>query len=518
MLSELVLMRNISNIFDKLSSTRFLIYTYLFFVALTTLVRIPVFFFDFFSNDEAAHFMGSIIIKNGMNLYTDFVDNKPPFIYLFYLLSQILFGENIRSVHIASSLFVIPIIAFSTTLLLYNRSRIAGLISGFLYIIFTSAYIPTDMLATNCEIIMLFFASIGFIFLLRNNFFLFGIFIGLSTLAKQQAAIWILIPFIFVLLKRDSQNSIRKTLYSLAGFSIPILLITTYFYLQGRLDSFIYYTIGHNIGYSQNPILLSEVIKRFFKYVIPYLIIISPLIYLYFRDRKNIDIEFRLTFEIALILSIIMIFVGFRFFPHYFIQAIYPLSILSGSYFINNDKKIKPIMYLVVYSLILVIFFTTYTFYFYSKKTDFIEETEPQFSLIPKNLKKKGLCNSDNKRIFIWGYAPLFYYYFYKECLMLPASRFILPQASTAGYIPGNESQFISREFKFDKFVDRESRSQLIQDLIKNKPSIIIDTSKSNFHHWGRYKLNTFPELNEFIKNNYSLYEDINGFEIYIAN
>ncbi|MCX7959308.1 MAG: glycosyltransferase family 39 protein, partial [Deltaproteobacteria bacterium] len=451
------------------------------------------------------------------NLYSDFVDNKPPFIYLFYLISQFIPGEDIRAVHILTTVLIIPLIAFFTSLTIKKINRTAGLLAGLFYIVFTSAYIPTDMLATNCEIIMILFASTGFLFLIQNTnigYFLYGIFISLATLSKQHAAIWILVPMISSLLLKDN-NTIKKLLLSLTGFFIPFLFCMFYFYANGNLDNFIYFTIGHNIGYSKNPVLVSEIFKRFIKYLLPFLIIISPLIFFYLKSRKNTDKLTRSIFEPTLILSIFMIFIGFRFFPHYFIQSVYPLSILAACYFANPEQKKISIRFIIAYSVVLTILFNSYTFIYYSKKTDFIEETEPLLRSIPGMLKEEGYCSNKNRYLFIWGYAPLFYYYFYKECSMLPASRFVLPQASTAGYIPGNESQ-LKGSFDFEKYIIKEHRRLLIEDLMNKNPQIIIDTSKSNFHNWKRYTIDKFPELNKFISENYLLYRNTGGFDIYV--
>ena len=40
--------------------------------------------------DEAAHAVGSWVLLDGGRLYTDFVDNKPPLLYAYYALAQIL--------------------------------------------------------------------------------------------------------------------------------------------------------------------------------------------------------------------------------------------------------------------------------------------------------------------------------------------------------------------------------------------------------------------------------------------
>ncbi len=506
---------------ENLQERKFYLCSFFFFLSLSVLIRLPVFFFDFFSNDEAAHFIGSIILKNGLNLYTDFADNKPPMIYIFYLFSQLIFGESITAVHITTTILIIPLIAFFTSLIFLKTSRFSGLMAGFFYILFTSAYIPTDMFATNCEIIMMLFASAAFLFLVQNTpkgYFLFGIFTGLATLSKQHAAIWILIPLILEL-KKEKERGIAKPVLSLTGFSIPLLISVLYFYSRGNLLDFIYFTVGHNIGYSQNPIPLSEILKRFIKYLLPFVLIISPLFFFYLKGRNKAERRILVIFEAALIFSVLMVFVGFRFFPHYFIQTVYPLAVLSAFRFVRPEDSRSEFRFISAYALVLVLVFNTYTFLSYSKKTIFIEETEPLFRIIPQEVREDGCCNgcfNENYRhIFVWGYAPLFYYYFYKECRVLPASRFVLPQASTAGYIPGNESQ-MSGSFDSGKYIIQKHRNLLIEDLTKNTPSLIIDTSESNFHNWKRYPLSTFKELNEFIQKNYVFYKNRDGYNLYI--
>ncbi len=511
-------MHTIIDFIDRLSDKKFILFSLLFYIIISSTIRLPVFFFDFFSNDEAAHFIGSIIIKKGFTLYEDFVDNKPPFIYLFYLLSQMIFGEDIKSIHIATTLILIPLIALFISFSFSNKNRLTKILSGIFFIFLTSTYIPTDMLATNCEIVMLFFASIAFIFLKSDTLLgslLFGLFISLSTLSKQQAAILLFVPILNYLFNKDRLQKIRHLIMIFLGFLIPIGVTIIYFYNINNFTNFVYFTIGHNIGYSKNPIEFLDIIYRILKYLLPYILIISPFIYLYIKSRKYIDRSILHIYEPTLALSFIIVFIGFRFFPHYFIQFVFPLSILSASYFTDINVRTKALKLILMYMLIMSISFNIYTFLAYSKKSNFIEETEPLLKKIPESFKDANFCKNQSEYIFVWGYAPLFYYYFYKECGMLPASRFILPQASIAGYIPGNESQF-KDGFNYKKYIITKHRIQLIEDLKRNKPYIIIDTSRNNFHNWKRYPLNSFADLYDFVNKNYFLAKDLEGFEIYI--
>lgn len=498
---------------------RYLLLTFLLFLLFSIIVRSPTLFFDFFSNDEAAHFMGSVIISKGGELYRDFVDNKPPVIYLFYLISRELISDDIFSVHLLTTLLLVPSIAFFLSLLSAKFNRCSSILSGLFYIISSSSYIPTDMLSTNCEIPMLFFSSIAFLFLIKMTpFSLFtgGIFLGLATLSKQQAAVWILSPLIPLLIlfkkKRDTKCLLSSLMSLWLGFAIPVALVTLYFHTEGRLEEFLYFNINHNITYMKNPITLYEITKRTIKYLLPFLIIISPLFYLYIKGREEIPVEIRRLIEISLFLSVIPCFAGFRLFPHYFIQILLPLSILASFFPFAKNRKILRLIAL--YLAILPISFNIYTFRSYSRETDFIEETLTDFREIPRSLMERGVCIEGDK-VFIWGYAPLFYYYFYKYCELLPASRFVVPQASISGYIPGNESS-LREDFDSARYIVEGHRDGLIRDLKENTPQIIIDTAPSGFHNWGRYPIKTFPELNELITHNYLFFTNKNGFHIYL--
>ena len=42
--------------------------------------------------------MGSWVLLDGGRLYTDFVDNKPPLLYAYYALAQLLLGRGLFAV------------------------------------------------------------------------------------------------------------------------------------------------------------------------------------------------------------------------------------------------------------------------------------------------------------------------------------------------------------------------------------------------------------------------------------
>lgn len=491
-----------------------------FYIILSVIVRFPSLFFDFFSHDEAAHFIGSVVVERGGILYKEFVDNKPPMVYLLYLISRKLFFDDMFSVHLFTTVILIPIIAFLIFLFSLEVDRSASIISGILYIIFSTTFIPVDMLATNCEIPMLFFSSLFFLFIKRVtllSFFFGGVFLTLAFLAKQQAGIYSFVPFVFFIINYR-EIGFRKIFSLLLAFFFGILFVAVstllYFYKGNALNEFIYYIISHNILYSQNPLPYSEVFKRMFKYFLPYLVVISPLIYFYVANVSELSKKIKDIMQPGFLLSIIPSFIGLRFFPHYYLQILPPLSILSSFYLSKNRNYRTPKLFW-SYSFLLVFGFNIYTMISYSRHTKFIEETHPAFSKVPVVIKKLNSC-IPNETVFVWGYAPLFYYYFYKQCKMLPASRFILPQASISGYIPGNEYVSAYHPELGKRYIIKRDRELLINDLKKNRPLLVIDTSPAKFHHYENFPLDTFPELKSLISEKSYLRVNVEQFEVYI--
>jgi hypothetical protein len=59
-------------------------------------------------SDEAAHVVGSWVWMDGGRLYTDFIDNKPPLLYAYYALSQLLLGRGLFAVHLLTAVITVP--------------------------------------------------------------------------------------------------------------------------------------------------------------------------------------------------------------------------------------------------------------------------------------------------------------------------------------------------------------------------------------------------------------------------
>jgi hypothetical protein len=490
------------------------------FAAASLLTRILTLFFPFFSIDEAAHITGSRMIENGI-LYVDFVDNKPPLLYVFYLVCRWVAGDGMAAVHVVTLALVVPLTALLAALRFDDaRERAAA---GLLLVGSTALFTPGDMLASNCEILMLLPASAAFPLLRRpssGRFFLAGVFLGLATLLKQVAGVWTLsvAALVAVLAVKRQVTPWRAAgllACAAAGFLAPLAATGLVFHSLGAQNELLYWTVVHNGGYASAPMAFGEAAFRFARYFVPFLVVESPLVLLYVRGRSSFAPPARVLLESALLLSLIPAFIGFRFYPHYFIQMLLPLSLLAAPGLAKLvEKGARAARLFGLYAATLFAVVTALTLAAFASGWSKIDVLHPGFRNVAAFVSTTAYCSPGGKNVgrrslFVWGYAPVFYETLYGECGFLPSSRFVVPQASISGYVPGHAKAGPGG------LVVQAQRDLLMLDLERNPPAIIVDASPSGFHDWDRYPLRSFPELDALVSARYRLLGRVDGFDVY---
>ncbi len=103
--------------------------------------------------DETAHAVGSWVLLDGGRLYTDFVDNKPPLLYGYYALAQLLLGRGLLPVHLFTAVLCVPLIAFAASAAFRHDRR--GVAAALVWLVYGASFLAHDMLATSAELVML---------------------------------------------------------------------------------------------------------------------------------------------------------------------------------------------------------------------------------------------------------------------------------------------------------------------------------------------------------------------------
>src|SRR5262245_35523266 len=132
---------------------------------------------------------------DGKLLYTDFVNNKPPLLYVYYALAQWMFGRGLFAVHLFTALFTIPLTAFGVSAF-FEHSR-KGIIAGLMFLLFSAAFLAHDMHSSNTEILMILPGTWVLVFVRDEQraqkilpIFIAGFLLGVGVLLKYQIAAW----------------------------------------------------------------------------------------------------------------------------------------------------------------------------------------------------------------------------------------------------------------------------------------------------------------------------------------
>lgn len=486
---------------------------FLLFVAVSALTRVYMLPAGLLDIDESAHITGSWVMMNGGSLYTDFVDNKPPLLYVAYALPQALFGRGLLAVHLFVILIVVPWTAFACSAF-YDHKR-KGILAGLLFLIYSSAYLAHDMHAAHADLLMLLPATWALVMARdemraakASRVFCAGLFVGIAVLLKHQIILWtaaILIACVFECVRSKKSKTVFRLAASLAiGAFVPMALACGWFAWHGALDAMIYWNVTTNFIYSANPISVHEATGRFIAGIVPFLLVTSPLWWLF---RKSAMSRYQRVLTAAtLAFSAIAVAVGFRFFPHYFVQLYVPLCLgaaPAAAAILNPLERGGKAFVAFTVSIWTLSALMNSALYYGDRRI--YREKDPVFARVAERLHEDSCFQ--NASLFVWGYTPLYYH-----TQLRPASRFaVLSQSGLTDYVSGNLQKGLG-------IVRREHWNLLMSDLEKNRATYIIDTSPSGIFRWNRYPLADFPLLDRYVKQNYTRLENIDGIELYRRN
>ena len=485
----------------------------LLFLALALLTRAPFLTVPFLDLDEAAALVGSWTLLDGGTLYLDFVDNRPPLLYGLYALGQAVFGRGMLAVRLLTALVALPLTALAASAF-YRHDR-RGLVAGILYLVYGAAFLAHDMHSVSAEILML--LPLGWAVALLPGedearrparVFATGLLVGLAVLVRQHAVLWLPALALVVAVAAGARGRLLvRIALLLAGVAMPLAGCLVVFAALGAAPELVYWTLTHNIGYAANPILLSEALERAASSLLPFLIATLPLWWAAWASRSLFDSRHQRVLVTALVvLSLPAVFVGFRFFPHYFIPLYLPLALGAAPW--TADTVHSPLStrgrIAVVWPVVLLVGFTVANLVLYRGPVQVYQETSPLYRRVAVRLSDDP-CRGRGP-LFVWGYAPQLY----AETGLPQASRFVVPQASLTGYVPGNRASR-SGEIDTSSLVREEHWDLLMADLESSRPAFVLDTAPAGLYGWDRYPLRDFPRLDRFVRSDYRAVADVDG-------
>ncbi len=485
--------------------------------------------------DEGSHAAVAAILMDGGLPYLDAVNNKPPGIWYIYLATFFLFGKyNMLAIHAVTFLWTLATAIVLSVLAKNLAGKSAALLTLLFYLTFSTALYP-KMIAGNSEIFMALPYSLAALFLWRGCaggkgifFFAAGCASGLALLIKQVSGAQAAAVFVYMLGIIPLLSGGRKILSSILafvkygiGFALPVGAVAFLFHLYGVLDDEIFWNITYpnryiSYGYS-NLRFTSQLLAEFVPYVLSTLILWA-LCLLWIKNtaadfmrREKPAGHFPLFLILWLAASAAASMIGNRMYGHYFIQILPPLSLtaalFAGKFFDETGPPRRKYWKAAILALTVIpgIVFLGMAISF-EAVTDTWGAIKPDFRPATEYIKEH---TDPEDKIFVWGwFTPV---YVYSE--RTPATRFVFTTMHT-GYKKGDDPNEKDRADISWLYVP-ESWPMLEQDLRRNRPELIVDTSPGDYHNFGRYPIRDYPVLQSFVDQNCRLEKSIAGMDIY---
>lgn len=466
-------------------------------LGLVLILRIPSFFEPYNYGDEMVYLTLGQGVRQGLTLYKDIHDNKPPLLYL--------------TAAVAGNLFWFKaILAFwmlVTTVLFYKLSRVlfadkgTQKISTVIFAILTTLPLFEGMTA-NSELFMIAFIIAAFLILLGKNLktkgiFFAGVLFGLGTLFKVPAAFDLpVIVFYWIITGglTDWKKILKDAFILGAGFLFPILLTFAWYFFKGAMADYIKAAFLQNVGYIssfrpgdvQKPFLVRNAPVLFRALIV---LAGSGAVWLF---RRKLSKKFILI-SLWTLFALFAVTLSERPYPHYFIQVLAPVSLLLGTLF--GEKSFEQS--LAVIPLTIALFVPVfYKFYFYPTTSYYLRFVNFATGTISRNVYLNSFnsnttrnyqiaqfitdSSEPNDKVFMWDPDSPTVYALSRH---LPPIKYVVPYHVN----------------------DYSSQSEVAKEIAQKLPKFIILTSG-----------NPYPELGVLIKNKYLLVQQIGSASIYV--
>ncbi len=486
--------------------------TFLLFAAVSLVTRAVLLGVPTVDLDEAVYLTGAREMLRGGLPYVGFADNKPPLVFAYYA-AGLLLGDGMLPVRLLTVLLLVPLVAFCASAFFAHDRR--GLAAGLLFLVWSTAFLGHDMLAINCELLMLGPLALALVTLRDEaaarrapRALAAGLLLGVATLLKYQATAWGPALALAVLLagRRDARTRVAGRLALLAaGAALPPLAAWSVFAALGASDAFLYWNWTHNLAYSANPASVKETSERVAAYALPFLLATAPLWWAAWRSRRALGRHAAALVAALLAGSALAALLGWRLYPHYFIPLYFPLALAAAPWAAEHVRLplSRAARVFVGWTAVLLAGFTAANGYLYLVRHDVYTETRPVFPRVAARLRQDP-CFGEGP-LFVWGWAPMFY----TETRLRPASRFLLVGSSLVGYVPGNRDPAAG-----EGLVRPQHWDWLLGDLQGRRPTYVLDTARARLGRWG-FPLEANRRLAAFVATSYEPLDVVDGVRLY---
>ncbi len=490
--------------------------------------------------DEGVLAAAGSIVRGGGIPYRDVWCHRGLLSHLYYALVFILFGDyNMKAVHLLTtgltllSIFLVYLIAREIT------AKSTALASGLLFFVFVSfLFSPHDSLAANPEIIMNPLLLAGVLVFLRSRgrwllLIFAGLLTGLAFMVKQSALVNLLLFWAFLLILNGKARGLRNIgSVFILGFSFlaPFLITSLFFFLKRCLDDFLFLFLTYNFTYlGENTLtaaggslvlLAIRFLTRGWLLASGFFAYTALSLKSGFSSAEKEE-KTHLFLLAWLVLTTLFVSLSGRFFGHYYIQALPPLSIVTAIVFMKLNHSQDSVLRRLGRTLTLLGMMTPILLNAlgpYLERAVAVFKHDARISLRKilrseeENEQKKlvdaitSLSRKEDK-IFVWGIYPELYVLARRA----PASRFVFPTFLT-GLVPWINVDPVQNTD--DKIVPG-AWEKLESDIARNRPQLILDATPGNRYWFSKYPPEKYGYLKKLLEKDYEPVVLLNGVKIY---
>jgi len=472
-------------------------------------LRLPTNVVPILNVDEADFAVESGVLLDGGRPYIEFVEKKPPLIYLLYAGGLALVGRyNLPGLRllmlawVAASAWVLGAIARR---LLGERAALLA-VPG--YAVAVSIGPPLDFHAANAETLFALPLLLGTWLCLpvdgdtpraqRRRLLASGALIGIASLIKQQAGIQLLVLAAFVCMRASGPGASRRVASLVAGFAAPWLLAIATLARVGALAEFYYWTVTINRYYVANgnslrdglPLLAGATVVLAKCSPAVWVLAIAQLVRYAVRPRRASAL-LCLWFAGALI----PISLGGRYFLHYFLQLLPPAVLLASDLAVEiwdwlHAHRLARVAVGAAFGLSVAVPAVRGMAPYRDREVLSIPHAMPSAREVARYVREH---TSPDARVLVWGYGSALYFLAERQ----PATRFPYVtylvgavEGTSAWWSPFRPNEGLEIPRAWDLF---------FEDLERHPPAMVIDTSAPGYFAFTRFPPSRYPRLQSFL-------------------